>query len=154
MSPEPSESSGSGTGRHGTLRDDIAVADRILGPAFRDADARAGSYQKKHRFAELSIIYGGVIAVGLGIAATQLRTFGLVEALLAAGLGALAFISRGLKWQRRWLKNRWVAETLRGERFLFIGRLGEYAESPEPDRVLRRRLVDIERTAREAKTDA
>jgi hypothetical protein len=154
MSPEPLDPSSSGSDRYPQLRGDIEIADRILGPALRDADARAVSDQGKFRVAELAILYGGVIAVGLAVAATQVRTFGLVEALLAAALGALAFISRNLKWQPRWLKNRWLAETLRAERFLFIGRLGEYGEAAEPDRVLRRRLVDIERMAREAKTDA
>lgn len=148
-------------GRFPTLRADIETADRMLGPAFEKEDGEALKLQKRFRAAELAIIFGSVVAVGLGLSAglsgeasmtiggiPGRHVFSFAELLLTAGLGALAFTSRGLKWQRKWLRRRWAAETLRGERFLFIGRVGEYGESADPERVLRRRIVEIERMVR------
>ncbi len=141
--------------RYPALRGEIEAADRVLMPAFEDADRKALDYQRKFRRAELAVIYGSVVAVALGLAASVTGTnlFSFLELVLAAGLGSVAFVSKGLKWQRRWLRSRWLAETLRGERLLFIGRLGEYGEAEEPERALRRRLVEIERAAREGQTD-
>ncbi len=141
-------------GRFPTLQADIEAADRILDPALEKEDQEALKLQKKFRAAELAIIFGSVIAVGLGLGAglaagtDMIVVFSFTELLLTAGLGALAFTSRGLKWQRKWLRRRWAAETLRGERFFFIGRVAEYGESAEPERVLRRRMVEIERMVR------
>lgn len=141
--------------RHPSLRAEIEAADRVLVPAFEDADRKALEYQRKFRRAELAVIYGSVLAVALGLAAsvTGTNAFSFFELVLTAGLGSIAFVSKGLKWQRRWLRSRWLAETLRGERLLFIGQLGDYAEAEDPERALRRRLVDIERTAREGQSD-
>ncbi len=141
--------------RYPSLRTEIEAADRVLVPAFEDADRKALEYQRKFRRAELAVIYGSVLAVALGLAASVTGTsaFSFFELVLTAGLGSVAFVSKGLRWQRRWLRSRWLAETLRGERLLFIGRLGDYAEAEDPERALRRRLVDIERAAREGQSD-
>lgn len=137
------------------LQADMDVADRILKPEFEKADHRAGSYQRKFRYSELAIIYGGVVAVGLGVLSGLEggSAAGWIEMLLTATLGALAFVSGGLKWHQRWVRQRWMAEELRGEHFLFVGRVGDYAEAAEPERVLRSRVVAIERQAREVKDD-
>jgi hypothetical protein len=134
---------------------DMEEADRVLGSALGEADTLAGKLQNRFRFSELAIIYGGVAAVALGLASglSEQGAFSFVEAVLTAGLGALAFISGQLRWQRRWLRRRWQAETLRGERFLFLARVGEYAEADDPARRLRQRVVDIERMAREVQQD-
>ncbi len=147
--------------RFPSLEAEIEAADRILTPALAREDEQALQFQKKFRAAELAIIFGSVLAVGLGLGAGLApqadmsvgsvpgrHLFSFAELLLTAGLGALAFVSRGLRWQRKWLRRRWAAETLRGERFLFIGRLGAYGESPEPERVLRQRIVEIEQMVR------
>ena len=150
-------------GRFPTLQAEIEAADRILSPALEREDERALQFQKKFRAAELAIIFGSVLAVGLALGAGLAgqagisigsgsvpgrHLFSFAELLLTAGLGALAFVSRGLKWQRKWLRRRWAAETLRAERYLFVGRLGDYGGSPEPERVLRQRIVEIERMVR------
>jgi hypothetical protein len=140
------------------LRDDIETTVRVLAPAYREADGEAMSFQTKFFRAELAIVYGGVIAVGLAVAAGLAGGQGqetlrdgvlFAEILLTAALGSLAFISRGLRWHQRWLRNRWMAETLRGEQYLFVGRVAEYGEADEPDRVLRRRIVEIEKATRD-----
>ncbi len=141
--------------RHPSLRAEIETADRVLVPAFEDADRKALEYQRKFRRAELAVIYGSVLAVALGLAAsvTGTNAYSFFELVLTAGLGSIAFISKGLKWQRRWLRSRWLAETLRGEHLMFVGQLGDYAGAEDPEVALRRRLVDIERAAREGQTD-
>lgn len=141
--------------RHPSLRAEIETADRVLVPAFEDADRKSLEYQRKFRRAELAVIYGSVVAVALGLAAsvTGANAYSFFELVLTAGLGSVAFVSKGLKWQRRWLRSRWLAETLRGERLTFIGQLGDYAGAEDPEVALRRRLVDIERAAREGQTD-
>ncbi|UCF20195.1 MAG: DUF4231 domain-containing protein [Gemmatimonadota bacterium] len=142
-----------------TLKRELETAERILGPAFQDAGERALRYQERFRGAELTIIYGGVVAVALGAVAGLTEsdmlttTLAISEAVLAAALGSLAFVARSLKWHKRWLDARWTAETLRGERFLFVGRQGVYAGAPEPERLLRQRLVEAERLSRGAKVD-
>lgn len=148
--------------RYPALKEDLETAARILGDPMSRADAEALEYQSKFRRSELAVIWGGVVAVGLAAGAgltaadagaandapwSQILSF--AELVLTAGLGSLAFITRGLKWQRKWLKRRWMAEMLRGERFMFVGRLGAYAGAPDPDRVLRQRIVEIERLVRE-----
>ncbi len=148
-------------GRFPTLQAEIETADRILSPALEREDGQALQFQKKFRAAELAIIFGSVLAVGLALGAGLAgqagmsvgsipgrHLFSFAELLLTAGLGALAFVSRGLKWQRKWLRRRWAAETLRAERYLFVGQLGDYGGSPEPERVLRQRIVEIERMVR------
>ena len=64
---------------------------------------------------------------------------------LTLALGALALVVRQLRWQERWLGQRTVAETLRSEQFLFLGRIGSYAEADDVKRALEARILDIER---------
>lgn len=141
--------------RYPQLKDDLLAADQALAEAFQEADTRAGSYQRKFHRSQLAIIWGGVAAVGLGAVAgiTDAGYVSLTESLLTAFLGALAFIAGSLKWQQRWLRNRWQAEALRGERFLFVGQLGSYAGEDDRQRVSRVRIVEIEDAAQGGKSD-
>jgi hypothetical protein len=141
--------------RYRALAADIELADRVLEPAYADADARALDYQRRFVRAELTVIWGGVVAVGLGVLAgtTSLASFSFAASILTAGLGALAALAGGLRWHRRWLRYRWQAESLRGERFLFIGRVGEYAAAAEPDRLLKLHIAQIDKAAREVRGD-
>ncbi len=150
---------GAAAGAYPTLKEDLEAAERVLGPAYREADERSLRYQRRFRRTELAIIYGGVVAVGLGVVAGLTETGSLSttlavgEAVLAAALGSLAFIARNLRWHKRWLESRWIAEKLRGERFLFVGRLGIYAGASEPERTLRQRLVESRRMSPGAQAD-
>jgi hypothetical protein len=141
--------------RYPALRDDLRAADDALAEASREAGRRARTYQRKFRRAELAIIWGGVAAVGLGAVAgiTDAPYVSLTESLLAGFLGALAFVAGSLKWHQRWLGNRWQAESLRGERFLFVGRLGRYAGDVDRASVARVRVVEIEDEAQGDQAD-
>ncbi|MGH7676040.1 MAG: DUF4231 domain-containing protein [Gemmatimonadales bacterium] len=119
-----------------------------------EAGRRARHFRRQFHQGELAIIYGGVAAAafGLGASLSEHPVFGFTEVVLTAALGSLAFVARGLKWQRRWLRHRLLAEMLRGERFLFIGRLGPYAGGGAAERILERRVIAIERAVREETT--
>ena len=145
------------TDSYPALDDDLAIANEVIGPAFQRADGAALRFQERFRRSELILIFGAVAAVGLGaVAATgslpggasqdaTLNAWLAIEAVLTFALSAFAFTVRGLRWHERWLQQRTVAETLRGEQFLFLGRLGVYANAEDARRALKVRVIDIER---------
>jgi hypothetical protein len=138
--------SGSAADRYPLLRDEVEAADQLLSSAYEDADERALDYQRKFRRSELAVIWGGVIAMSLGVVAgvTGAGVLSFAETILASFLGTVAFVAGSLKWQGRWLRYRWQAESLRGERFSLIGRLGAYAGDVDRNQVTRLRMVEIE----------
>ncbi len=141
------------TDSYPALDDDFGIAKEIIDPAFQRADVAALRFQKRFRRSELILIFGAVAAVALGAVAASgalpgdaaLNRWAAAEAVLTFALSALAFTVRGLRWHQRWLQQRTVAETLRGEQFLLLGRLGVYANAEDVRRVLEIRLIDIER---------
>ncbi len=140
------------TDSYPALDDDLAIAKEVIDPAFQRADLAALRFQKRFRLSELILIFGAVAAVALGAVAASgalsgdaaLNAWAATEAVLTFALSAFAFTVRGLRWHERWLQQRTVAETLRGEQFLLLGRLGVYANAEDVRRVLEIRLIDIE----------
>ena len=63
--------------------------------------------------------------------------------MLAAGLAAVALRARALKAQERYFTNRLKAETLRGEYFLFLGRIGPYADDRHRAQRLIHRVAEV-----------
>ncbi len=135
----------------------IQAAERIVEPAFERADKAAIRFQKLHRWGHLIVILGAVVAVWLGVeAATRAAPaeaaegggtsiWSNIQAVLTGLLGALTLVARRLRWHEKWLGERAVAETLRGEVFRFVGRVGPYANAPDPERALEARTLGIER---------
>jgi hypothetical protein len=148
------------TDSYPALDGDLRIAKEILDPAFERADAAALRFQKRYRQSELILIFGAVAAVALGAVAASgalpgdasqdatLNAWAAAEAVLTFALSAFAFTVRGLRWHQRWLQQRTVAETLRGEQFLLLGRLGVYANAEDARRALEIRVIDIERQGR------
>lgn len=139
-----------------TLEADLKMLTDVLDPAFERADAAALRFQKRFRTSELVLILGAVAAIALGAAAAAAASPASVAAgsqniwavagtFLTLALGALALVVRQLRWHERWLGQRTVAETLRSEQFLFLGRIGSYAEADDVKRALEARILDIER---------
>ena len=137
------------------LEADLEIVKRTLEPSFRRADVAALRCQRLFRASELTLIFGAVAATTLGaIAAASSATaehtgqtqnlWGVAEALLAFALGAVAFVVHNFHWHARWLRQRTVAETLRGEQFLFLGRVGLYSKADDAARLLEARVLDIE----------
>jgi hypothetical protein len=139
------------------LAPDIEAAERIVVPVFERADAAALRFQKLHRWGHLIVILGAVVAVWLGVeAATRAATgeaaetggtgiWSNIQAVLTGLLGAITLVATRLHWHEKSLDKRGVAETLRGEVFGFVGRLGPYAHAPDPERALKARTLAIER---------
>jgi hypothetical protein len=139
-----------------SLTADLEMAKELLNPAFERADAVALRFQRRFRAGELTLILGAVVAIALGaIAAANLPGAGqtgeealniwaLAEAILTSLLGFLTFVVLRLRWHQRWLRQRTIAESLRGEQFLFLGRVGVYADSRDKRRTLEARVLEIE----------
>jgi hypothetical protein len=123
------------------LADDFALADRILLPAFRTADADALRAQNTFHMVELGLTLGAIVATMLGAVQTALGggilVIGLIEAGLASTLGAAALGVFARNTQRDYYRSRLQAETLRGEYFRFLGRLEPYATRDTEQRAKR-----------------
>lgn len=146
-----------------TLEPDFEIVRNVLNPAFNRADTASRQYQGRFRASELVLILGAVVAIMLGAIAAAAsppstnsvanaqNIWAVAESLLTFGLGAFAFVVRKLRWHDRWLRQRTIAETLRGEQFLFLGRVAGYAEAEDLRRALETRVLEIERQG--VKTD-
>ena len=49
-----------------------------------------------------------------------------------------------LGWQREWLGTRAASEALKHEFFHFLSRAGSYGETPDPELMLRKRVLLVE----------
>jgi hypothetical protein len=128
------------------LADDFAFLERALLPHFRELDNEALRAQNQFRLEQMALILGGTLATVLGAVQASLLNAawpGIVEAVLAAGLTAVAFRAQALKAQERYFTNRLKAEMLRGEYFLFLGRISPYAEDRECPQQLIRRVAEV-----------
>jgi hypothetical protein len=63
--------------------------------------------------------------------------------VLAAALSAVAMRAKTTRVQQGYFSDRLKAEKLRAEYFLFLGRVGPYAEDAERLRQLVRRVAEI-----------
>lgn len=136
------------------LEPDLVIVRDVLDPPLMQADAVAMRYHRRFRRSELTLILGAVVAIVLGAIAAALsgnaeisaaKPWAISEGLLTLFLGAFAFVVRSLHWHDRWRRQRTVAESLRGEQFLFLGRVGGYAKAQDARRSLEERVVEIER---------
>lgn len=127
---------------------DFDVLEQNLMPYFRELDNEALRAQNQFRRQQLTLIIGGVIASTLGAVqaaiAKEAKWPGIAEAGLTAFLTMVAFFARELNTQKNFYANRLKAETLRGEYFLFLGRVGSYAKDADRMPNLIRRVAEIE----------
>lgn len=130
------------------LAEDFACLERELLPHFQELDNEALRAQNHFRLEQVTLIAGGACATILGAilaAFPDLRVVGVVEALLTAGVGAVAWRGRALKPEEHYFTLRLKAETLRREYFLFLGRIGLYASDNDRVQHLIRCVADIKR---------
>lgn len=135
------------------LAEDLRLVHAELRPAWERADRAALTCQKRFRGTECVLIAGSVLAVALGVLAAggseivwlgaSASSFSWVESGLTGALSALAFVAARLHLHGRWMRQRTIAETLRGEEFLVLARIGPYASSHGLVR-LRERIAEIE----------
>jgi Protein of unknown function (DUF4231) len=128
------------------LAQDLQTLEEQLMPQFRELDNKALRSQNAFRWEQVILIGGGILVTTMGaVNATfkELSWPGVVQAMLASALAAVALYARSLKAQDRYFTNRLKAEALRGEYFLFLGRIGLYADEAERVRHLKRRMAEI-----------
>lgn len=127
---------------------DFKTLDDELMPHFRELDAEALLVQNQFRLQQVTLIFGGVLATILGalhasFGAAPAVWAGIIESVLAATLSAVALRAQGTHAQERYFTDRLKAEKLRTEYFLFLGRVGAYADDRERLACLIRRVADI-----------
>ena len=131
------------------LADDLEILDRELLPDFYELDEGAQRAQNTYRLGQVFVILGGAAATALGAVQTALGggnvVIGIAEALVSGALtGGVAYV-RGRQAQHEYFTTRLKAERLRGEYFLFLGRLEPYRAAAREQRMaaLRGRVGQI-----------
>jgi Protein of unknown function (DUF4231) len=125
------------------LRPDLEILEREVLPDFYGLDEAALRAENTFRLGQLFVIVGGAAATSLGAVQAALGggviAIGIAEALVAGAFaGAVSYV-RGRDAQRDYFTNRLRAERLRGEYFLFLGRVGRYDADDDDDRLARLR---------------
>jgi len=129
------------------LKSDFDILEHELMPSFRNLDNEALRGQNLFRLQQVILIAGGVITTTLGaVQAAHAKEVwpGVAEAVVAGFLTSVSYIARQFNEQKNYFSNRLKAETLRGEYFLFLGRMGNYANDDDRVQSLIRRVADIE----------
>jgi uncharacterized protein DUF4231 len=129
------------------LKSDFDILEHELMPSFRNLDNEALRGQNLFRLQQVILIAGGVITTTLGAVQAALTKEvwpGIAEAVVAGFLTSVSYIARQFNEQKNYFSNRLKAETLRGEYFLFLGRMGNYANDDDRVQSLIRRVADIE----------
>jgi hypothetical protein len=125
------------------LAEDFDVLERELLPDFYELDEGALRAQNTFRLGQLFVIVGGAAATSLGAVQAALgggvTEIGIAEALVAGALAATVAYVRGRQAQREYFTVRLKAERLRGEYFLFLGRVPPYDVGDDGERLRRLR---------------
>jgi Protein of unknown function (DUF4231) len=131
------------------LAADFEVLRAELLPHFRRLNGDALRYQNEFRLDQVIIIFGGGLATILGVLHASLphalaTWSGIVEAVLAAWLSAVALRARTTGAQQRYFTWRLKAEKMRAEYFLFLGGVGVYGgDDLQRKSALIRRVAEI-----------
>jgi hypothetical protein len=118
--------------KHPELAEDFKSLEAELLPHFRQLNDDALRCQNEFRLDQVILIFGGALATILGVLHASLghslaAWAGVVEAVLAAMLSAVALRARTTGAQQRYFTWRLQAEKMRAEYFLFLGGVGIYA---------------------------
>lgn len=134
--------------KHPALTEDFRCLEAELLPHFQELDNEALRNQNQIRLEQVVLIFGGMLASAVGAiqaALPSLTVPSIIEAVLAAGLTAVAWRARALKAQKSYFTVRLKAETLRSEYFLFLGKIGPYANEGDRLRNLIKRVAEIKK---------
>ena len=134
--------------QHPALAQDFTTLEEELLPHFRELNADALRYQNEFRLDQVMLILGGALATVLGVLHASLPSTaatwaGIVEAVLASALSAVALRARTAGAQQRYFTLRLKAEKMRAEYFLFVGGVGLHADEKERLSNLIRRVAEI-----------
>jgi hypothetical protein len=128
------------------LASDFRVLEEQLMPQFRRLDDEALKRQNDFRRSKVILIFGGAVVAVIGAVQAAFpaeRWPALVETAVAVCLAAVAFRQNGLKSRERYSAARLRAEVLRSEYFLFLSRVGQYADEARRVRQLIGRIAAI-----------
>ncbi len=131
------------TEKYPALAADFKVLEDILVPTYHKHDRNAITLQNAYWWTYVVLIVGGAIATILGILqlVISVDSVGIAGAIVAAFMGCATLALNSFHYQERYMDSRLVAEELRGEYFLFLGRLGDYrGEGQERIEALRERV--------------
>jgi hypothetical protein len=125
------------------LAPDFEILERELLPDFYAFDEAALRAQNTFRLGQVFVILAGSAATSLGAVQAALgggvTELGIAEALVAGALtGAVTYV-RGRQAQPEYFTSRLKAERLRGEYFLFLGRVAPYDSDGDDERLARLR---------------
>jgi Protein of unknown function (DUF4231) len=132
------------------LEPDFDVLDAELLPTFHELDEQALRAQNDYRRGRILIILGSAVATALGAVQAALgggeTAIGVAEAIVAGAFAAVVAYVRGREAQKEYFTARLKAESLRGEYFLFLGRVAPYDVHDDDERrsLLHKRIVEIE----------
>jgi hypothetical protein len=132
------------------LEPDFDVLDAEVLPIFYELDQGALRAQNDFRLGRILIILGSTVATALGAVQAALgggvTAIGVAEAIVAGVFAAVVAFVRGREAQKEYFTTRLKAEHLRGEYFLFLGRVAPYETDDDDERrlLLRRRVAEIE----------
>jgi hypothetical protein len=125
---------------------DFELLNSELEPYFEALDYEALRTQNEFHREQVIVILGGVVLTLLGTLQAIYSTAiwpGIVEAIIAFVLTVFTLRARELGWQEKYFNTRLKAETLRGEYFLFLGKIGPYADEQTRKHQLIDRIADI-----------
>lgn len=128
-----------------TFADDFRTLDEVLVPTYTRLDQEAIVRQNAYRWMYVVLIFGGALATILEVARLEfdVGVVGLLGAIAAAIAGSISLTLHALHYHGRYLNARLAAEQLRGEYFLFLGRIGPYADNAERLTYLKHRVASI-----------
>lgn len=125
---------------------DFETLRQELMPSFCELDNEAVRCQNWYRWMYIILILGGAAATTLAIlqiAFLSVGAYGVAGAVVATILGAATAILRGYNFHNRYLNARLLAERLRSEYFLFLGRIGPYTSDQDRVQKLKLRVLEI-----------
>jgi len=139
----PAEVPGTGS----PLEADAQGVRELLEPAFELADTTALRAQNRFRLMQVVVIGLGALAAIFGAVQSGVGDDahwpGAVQAVAAGIAGTVVLRRASYRAQRVYLDQRLSAERLRGEAFLFLGRVGYPADDAAAREHLRRRVDQI-----------
>jgi hypothetical protein len=133
------------------LEADFDILEERMMESFRRLENESLRAQNHFRWQQLILISGAVITTTFGAIQAAMQGAakwpGLTEGVIASVLAAVAFIAKQTDSQKKYFSNRLKTETLRGEYFLFLGRVGAYKDDADRVQNLIRRVAEIEKGA-------
>ena len=123
--------------KYPALAADLAIVDRVIGPAFAELDRKSLRDQNKYRLQQIIILIGSAVVTALGgvqAALSDQKWPGIVLGALGVILPLASRMMKEQKVMDGYLNARVQAERLRALHFEFVADLPPYAG---PDRVNR-----------------